>query len=148
MLEMEEKVSSGDDFWAKVYEYRKSPEFTRSDRMAYVNLEFLEADGGAEGKTCSINNKYLCPYGAKALELIDLGNSVDFLWRLVKFYDEHWNKLPLYKPPPSEAKWFHWGEAGILDVTSRADILRALEDGRMKKISSEYIGYSKIKKKG
>jgi hypothetical protein len=150
MLEMNEKVSSGlmDDFWARVYEYRKSPECTRSDRMAYVKLEFLEADGGAEGKTCSIRNKYLCPYGAKALELIDLGGVVGFLWRLVEFYDAHWNVSHTRTPPSSEDKWFHWGEAGILDVTRREDILLALEDGRMNKISLEYAGYTKEKNKG
>lgn len=147
MLEMREKVSSGDDFWAKVYEYRMSPKCTKSDGMAHVNLEFLEADGEAEGKTCNIHNKYLCPYGAKALELIDHGNSVDFLWRLVKFYDEHWNASQTYTPPPSDAKWFHWDEAGFLDVTSREDILKAMEDGRMDKIALEYVKYNKDKEK-
>jgi hypothetical protein len=149
MLEMNEKLSSGlmDNFDAKLYEYRTSPEYTRSDRMAHVNLEFLETDGGAGGKTCSVHNKYLCPYGAKALELIKVGNVVGFLWRLVEFYDEHWNASRTRTFPPSEAKWFHWDEVGILDVTRREDILQALDDGRMDKIYLEYAEYTKDKKK-
>jgi hypothetical protein len=147
--EISEKVISDpkDDFYAKLYAYRKSPECTRSDGMAQVELEFLEAYGGTEGKTCIIHNKYLCPYGAKELELIELGKTVDFLWRLVKFYDEHWNASHTRTFPPSDAKWFHWGEVGILDVTNREDILQAMDDGRMDKIAMEYVEYTKEKKK-
>ena len=70
---------------------------------------------------------------------------VRYLWRLVEFYDRHWNDPRTYTPSPSEAKWYHMGELGILDVTSRDDILKALEDGRMDKICSEYSRYGSKK---
>ncbi len=50
--EISEKVISDpkDDFYAKLYAYRKSPECTRSDKMAQVELEFLETYRWDRGK--------------------------------------------------------------------------------------------------
>jgi hypothetical protein len=46
-----------------------------------------------------------------------------------------------YTPSPSEAKWYHMGGPSLLDVTSRDDVLKAIEDGRMEKILKEYKKY-------
>lgn len=54
-------------------------------------LLFFEVDGATEGEDCDVHNKCLCPYGAKSWELIKVGNIVKYLWRLVEFYDVHWN---------------------------------------------------------
>jgi hypothetical protein len=64
----------------------------------------------------------------------------------VEFYDRHWNGSQMYTPSPSEAKWYHMGEPGLLDVTSRDDILKALEDGRMDKIVDEFRRYNETAK--
>ena len=110
--------------------------------MANVKLEFLEAEGGAKGKVCEARNKYMCPYGEKSSELIELGAPVAYLWELIEFYNLHWNGSSSYTPSPCQAKWYHTGEPGILDVTSREDILKALEDGRISQIADEHKRYN------
>jgi hypothetical protein len=142
-IEEKKKLEPNDPFWDRLYGHRFSPESIRSGKMARVELEFMEVDGEAEGKVCEVRNKYLCPYGAKSWELIKLGNMVRYLWRLVDFYDRQWNGPQMYTPSPSEAKWYHMGEPSLLDVTSRDDILKALEDGRMDKIADEFKRYQK-----
>jgi hypothetical protein len=59
------------------------------------------------------------------------------LWALIEFYNRHWNGSSFCTPSPSQAKWYHTGEPGILDLTSRQDILEALEDGRIRQIAEE-----------
>ena len=127
-----------DRFYLSLYEHRFSAECTRLDKMAGVELEFKEVEGLAEGKVCDVRNKYLCPYGAQSEELIKAGHLVESLWKLVRFYDTYWNEHSGCRPTPREAEWYHLGEAGIIDVTSREDILKALEDGRMEKIAEEF----------
>ena len=100
----------------------------------------------AEGKVCTARNKYLCPYGAQSEELIEAGYLVESLWKLVRFYDTYWNEQRSCTPAPREAKWYHLGEASIIDVTNRADILKALDDGRMDKIAEEFRRYGEANK--
>jgi len=38
-------------------------------------------------------------------------------------------------------KWYHYGEPSIIDVTSYEDVLKAIEDGRLKKIIEERERY-------
>jgi len=38
-------------------------------------------------------------------------------------------------------KWHHYDEPDIIDVTSIEDIDRAFEDGRIDRITDEYIKY-------
>lgn len=145
-IEKQRKLEPNDAYWMKLYDNSFSAESIRSGKMARVQLGFIEVDGAAEGKVCEVHNKYLCPYGALSWELIKLGNMVRYLWRLVEFYDRHWNGSQMYTPSPSEAKWYHMGEPGLLDVTSRDDILKALEDGRMDKIVDEFRRYNETAK--
>jgi hypothetical protein len=141
-IEERKSLEPNDACWMKLYDDSFSAEALRLGKMARVRLGFIEADGAAEGKVCKVHNKYLCPYGALSCELIKLGNMVRHLWGLVKFYDRHWNGSKTCTPSPSETKWNHMGEPGLLDVTSRDDILKALEDGRMDKIVEEFKTYN------
>lgn len=141
-IEKQRKLEPYDAYWMKLYDNSFSAKAIRSCKMARVQLGFIEVDGAAEGKVCEVHNKYLCPYGVLSWELVKLGNMVRYLWRLVEFYDRHWNGPQCYTPPPREAKWYHMGEPSLLDVTSRDDILKALEDGRMDKIVEEFRRYN------
>jgi hypothetical protein len=136
-IEQKNKLEPNNPIWDRLYAFRFSSEAKRSDKMANVELEFLEVEGGAKGKACAVRNKYLCPYGEGSSELIELGEPVAMLWALIEFYNRHWNGSSSYTPSPSDAKWYHMGEPGILDVTSRQDILEALEDGRICQIAEE-----------
>jgi hypothetical protein len=40
-------------------------------------------------------------------------------------------------------KWYHYGEASIIDVTSFDDIVKAIEDGRFDRIVEEHERYMK-----
>lgn len=145
--EIEKNMASGDpsDFWVEVCEYRKKPEAIKGDMLPFVELKFLEEDGGTEGRTCRRfkHNKYLCPYGEESKELIRLGGIVNSLRKLVRFYDFHWNRSSSFTPGAGDEKWFHYDEPGFLDVTSYKDILDALGDGRMDRITDEYVKYEK-----
>lgn len=135
------KLEPNDPFWAQLYDYRFSAESLRMEKMKRAELGFLEVEGGAEGKVCAPHNKCLCPYGAKSWELIKLGEMVKSLWDLVEFYDSHWNGSRSFTPSRSDTEWYHFGEVGFLNVTSREDILNALEDGRMEKVADEFKRY-------
>ena len=71
---------------------------------------------------------------------------MELLWRLIEYYDDHWNRKKSSFVPPGGEKWFHFDEEGILDVTSREDILKAVMDGRIGKISDESVEYEKREK--
>jgi hypothetical protein len=145
---LEGKLKSEDsDFWLSLQETYNDPKQVRHDKMVAVELEFMEKEGEAEGKTCTARNKYLCPYGAEALMLVRIGSAVRFAWKLVKFYDEHWNGSSTVTPSADEAEWYHFDEPGILDVTSYDDILRAFDDGRIEKIRDEYVEFRNAQKK-
>ena len=135
------RLEPNDAFNEQIYNYRFAPDVVREAKMSRVELEFLDAYGGTEGKTCSVRNKCLCPYGAKSGALIKLGECVKSVWRLVEYYHQNWHSSRRYTPSPSDAKWIHFGEEDFLDVTSREDILRALEDGRIERIADEFKKY-------
>lgn len=124
-------------------EYLKRPDVARHDNMLLVKLRFFEEMGGAQGKTCEVENKYMCPYGEESAHLIEDGTLVKSLWHYIEWYDCHWNPTPNMTPSEREMRWYHYGESGIIDVTSHEDIIRALEDGRLGKIIEEYEKYMK-----
>jgi hypothetical protein len=142
-IEKQKSMEPNDSYWMKLYDSPFSAETSKSAEMARVQLRFLEVDGAAEGKACAVRNKYLCPYGKKSRELVKRGDMVRYLWLLIEFYDRHWNNLKGYKTPLREAKSCQVGDSSLLEVTSRDDILKALEDGRMDKIVEEFRKHNK-----
>jgi hypothetical protein len=135
------RLDPQDTFWARCYAYSVSADSVRNEEMKRVELEFMELEGGAEGKTCEVWNKTLCPYGAKSKELVVFGSRVKDLLELVEYYDRHWNGARGSTPPRGHGQWYHVGEPGFLDVTSREDILKAIEDGRLQRIADERDRY-------
>jgi hypothetical protein len=131
------KADPNDYIYSRLYKFRFSPGAVRDMKMKRVELEFLELYGGTEGKTCESRNKCLCPYGAKSSELIKLGDRVKDLWEIVEYYHSYWHPSDGYRPGDSDAHWYHYGEDDFLDVTSREDILKATEDGRIERIVEE-----------
>lgn len=138
--EMKQEPSS---FTKEAYDYHKSPEAVKRDKMLRVELRFLEELGLGEGKSCEVNNKYKCPYKEGSKQLIENGRLVQFVWKLVEWYDSHWNRNPSYTPSESELKWYHYDEPSIIDVTNYDEILKAIEDGRLKRILAEYEKHEK-----
>ncbi len=124
-------------FTKRMYEYYRRPEVVRKHKMMYVELRLYEELGGAEGKVCEVKNKYKCPYGDEANELVEYGELATFVWRQIEWYDTHWNPTETMKPAADEMKWYHYGEPSIIDVTSYEDVIKAVEDGRLKKIIKE-----------
>jgi len=41
----------------------------------------------------------------------------------------------------SAMKWYHYGEASIIDVTNFDDIVRSITDGRLERIIKEHLRY-------
>lgn len=121
----------------EMYEYYRRPDVVRMDKMKYVKLRLYEKLGLAEGKSCDVKNKYKCPYGEQANELVENGRVAEFIWSMVEWYDEHWNLSESFKPFEDEMKWYHFGEPSIIDVTSYENIIKAVEDGRLEKIIEE-----------
>jgi hypothetical protein len=146
-IEQNRKLEPNDDFWLRLYEARFSADAVKAEKMKRVLLEFMEVDGKAKGKVCKVHNKFLCPYGSKSRELVKLGDIIHYLWRLVEFHDRYWNYPEKFGSSRDEAGWFHPGEPRIIDVTSREDILNALEDGRIDKIASEFRRHEKASEK-
>ncbi len=68
------RLDPQDTFWAQCYVYSISADCVKNEKMKRVGLEFMEKEGGAEGKTCDVWNKCLCPFGAKSSELVGLGS--------------------------------------------------------------------------
>lgn len=131
------KANPDDYIYSRLYKFRFSPGSVRDMKMKRVELEFLELYGGTEGKTCEARNKCLCPYGAKSSELIKLGDRVETLWDIVEYYHSHWHPSDGFRLGDSDVQWYHFSEEDFLDVTSREDILKAVEDGRIEKIAEE-----------
>jgi hypothetical protein len=142
------RLNPDDRFYARDYNYRFSARSLMYEKMKRVELEFQELEGAAEGKTCELRNKCLCPYGARSLELIKLGHRVEILWKIVEYYHRHWHSTDSYSPISREAKWYHFGEEDFLDLTSREDVLKALEDGRIERIAEERRKYEEATRQG
>jgi len=142
------KLHPDDEFYVRLYNYRFSPRSLMEENMKRVELGFLEHEAGAEEKTCEVSNKSLCPYGARSLELIKYGHLVEALWKIVEYYDEHWHGNDPHRSTSSYARWYHAAEEDFLDVTSREDILSALEDGRIERIADERRKYEEATRQG
>jgi hypothetical protein len=140
-IEEHRKLEPNEDFWERLHETRFSADAIKAEKMVRVELEFMEVDGKAKEKVCKVHNKFLCPYGSRSRELVKLGDVIHYLWRLVEFHDRYWNYPEKFGSSRDEAVWFHPGEPRIIDVTSREDILNALEDGRIEKIAAEFKRY-------
>lgn len=141
--EVEEKMSRGEPSvvlrdW---HEHLNRPETVREDKKTEVELRLYEELGGAGGKVCDVENAYICPYGEESKRLVEDGELVRSLWYHVEWYNHHWNPHYKIRPSPDEARWYHWGEPGIMDVTSYEDVLNALEDGRIDRIIREHERY-------
>ncbi|MDH5266425.1 MAG: hypothetical protein OEW62_01960 [Candidatus Bathyarchaeota archaeon] len=143
--ENEEEMKGEDPSWItrEMYEYRRRPDVVRLDKMRLVELRFYEEVGGAKGKSCLDRNKYRCPYGDESERFVEDGELIYDLWRLVEWYDRHWNRSRMFQPSPADVKWCHYDEASIIDVTSYEDVLKAAEDGRLKGIFEEHERYLK-----
>jgi len=141
----EEEMKQEEPSWIvkNMYEHYRRPDVVRGNKMMLVELRLYEEIGGAKDKSCQVENKYRCPYGKKSERLIEDGRLARFIWRHIKWYDYHWNPSPTYRPSVDELKWYHYGEPGIIDVTSYDDIVRAIEDGRLEKIIEEHKRYMK-----
>lgn len=139
----EEEMKQKEPSWIarQMYEYYRRPNVVRENKMRYVELRLYDDLGLAEGKSCDVRNKYKCPYGDQTNELIESGRVAKFVWRIVWWYDLHWNPSEIFRPSAAEMKWYHYDEPSIIDVTSYEDILKAIEDGRLKKIIEEHKRY-------
>lgn len=124
-----------------MYEFYRRPDVVRRNKMNYVELRLYEEEGGAEGKVCKVLNKYRCPYGEEAKELVKCGKLAKFVWRQMEWYDLHWNPSDTFRPAESDMKWYHYGEPSIVDVTCYEDVLKAVENGRLKRIIEERKKY-------
>lgn len=127
----------------EMYEYLKRSDVVRDDKMLSVELRFYEEVAGAKGKSCEVRNRFKCPFGEESEQLVENGKAIKSLWKYVEWYNSHWNRSGSVTPGSSDMKWYHYDEPGIIDVTSYDDILRALEDGRLKRITKEYERYEK-----
>ena len=144
-IETEEEMKGEEPSWItrEMYEYRRRPDVVRLDKMRLVELRFYEEVGGAKDKSCLDRNKYRCPYGDESERFVEDGELIYDLWRLVVWYDRHWNRSRMFEPSPADLKWCHYEEPGIMDVTSYEDVLKAAEDGRLKGIFEEHERYLK-----
>ena len=140
---VDEEVKSGNPSqYAKVWhEGLKEPNVIKHYKMLEVKLWLFEEEAELKGKTCHVQNKYLCPYGAESKNLIEDGWAIKKLWEILEWYDRHWHRYSYVVPSRDEMKWYHYDEPDIIDVTSIEDVDRALEDGRIDRIIDEYIKY-------
>lgn len=141
--EEEMKKSEPSSLTVDMYRHYRRPEVMRTDKMIEVHLKFLEEFALTEGKTCTVENKHFCPYGARCKQLIRYGWETWALWEYVEWYDEHWNGSLYSEPRPKDLEWYHFGEPKMIDVTDYEDIVKALDDGRMERIVKEYARYKK-----
>ncbi|MEM3549932.1 MAG: hypothetical protein QXV01_02445, partial [Candidatus Bathyarchaeia archaeon] len=139
--EEEVKQGTASEITKEMYAYYRKPHVVRENKMMYVELKLYEDLDLAEGKNCDIRNKYRCPYGEQSNELVEWGGLARLIWDVIWWYDRHWNPREGYEPGETELKWYHYGEPSIIDVTSYEDILKALENGRFKRILEEYKKY-------
>jgi hypothetical protein len=135
----EEEMRQKEPSWIakEMYNYYRRPDVVRLNKMRYVELKVYEELGLAEGKSCDVRNKYKCPYGEQADELIENGRFAKFVWGVVEWYDHHWNPSHTFRPSADEMKWYHYDEPSIIDVTNYEDVLKAIKDGRLEKIIEE-----------
>jgi len=142
---VEEEVKGENPSWIAVKmsgRYRK-PEEVKDRKMILVQLKVYEDLGSAKGKSCSVKNKYRCPYGARSKRLIRAGRIAKFVWQEISWYDHHWNPVGNHVSGVGDMTWYHYDEPGIIDVTSYEDIVKAVDDGRVEKIVEEHEKYMK-----
>lgn len=143
--EVQEEMELEEPSWfaKEMSEHFRKPDVVKADKMWLVRLRLYEEVGGAEGKSCEVKNRYKCPYGEVSKQLIEDGGFVEFLWREIEWYDRHWNPPYGFRSSSQDAKWYHFDEPGIVDVTSFEDVLKAIGDGRLEKIIEEHERYMK-----
>jgi len=143
--EVEEDVKSTEpsSLANDMHNYYNKPEVIREHKMLLVNLRFFEEFGDAKGKSCEVNNKYRCPYEEKSKQLSEKGRLTKAVWRYIEWYNAHWNRSLSITPPDGDMKWYHYDELSIIDVTSYDDIVKAIDDGRFKRIVEEHKRYMK-----
>jgi len=115
----------------------------RSYKMLQVSLRFFEEHGRAKGESCTVKNWSKSPYGEESGLLLHDGRLASAIWRLVEWYNDHWNRSLISTPSGESAKWYHYDEPGIIAGRIYDDIIKAIEDGRMKKIAEEHRRYEK-----
>jgi hypothetical protein len=118
-------------------------EYRREDAMRQTQFRLYNEAAGANKRTCNVLNYFKCPYGEERDQLTDDGYQAEKLWEVVEWYNKHWNPCHYSIPAEWEKKWYHRSEPSIIDVTNLDDILKATEDGRLKKITEEYERYNK-----
>ena len=117
--------------------------FLKSDLMRHAKWRTYSEVGGTKERSCNVKNYFHCPYMKKRQKLMDDGEAAYELWKLVEWYDRHWNPSHSTQPTPSEMEWYHFDEPRIIDVTDFDDIMRARSDGRLRKIMREHSRYMK-----
>jgi hypothetical protein len=119
--------------------------FERQDGMRLVEWRLYNELAKANNRTCSVVNYFKCPYGPERTRLVEDGGVAWKIWEHVEWYDNHWNAGHSFTPPLSDMKWYHYGGATIIDVTSLDDIVRSIGDGRLERIIKEHEQYMKEK---
>jgi len=143
--ENEEAMNSGEPSWMtkRMHEFYDLPDVVRSCRMRLVELRFCDEIGLAAGKNCEVRHRYECPYGEESEQLVRSGGRGRIAWRLVEWYDSHWNGTHTVIPAACEMKWYHFDEPSVIDVTSYEDVLKATEDGRLQSVLEEFKKHEK-----
>jgi hypothetical protein len=116
-------------------------EFRREDAMRRTCFRLYNETAGANNRACDIINYFKCPYGKERDPLTEDGYQAEKVWKVVEWYDAHWNPNQSTTPSEQERKWYHRTEPSILDVTDLEDILKARSDGRIQKIAEEQQRY-------
>jgi hypothetical protein len=113
----------------------------KNEAFSIVEWRGYNELGEANSRTCKVVNYFKCPYGEERRQLIENGSLAYKIWQHIKWYNHHWNNNHTTTAAKSEMKWYHYGEPGIIDVTSLDDIVKALDDGRFDKIVEEHERY-------
>jgi hypothetical protein len=121
----------------------KATEFVRQDAMKLAEWRLYNEAAEANNRTCNVVDYFKCPYGQEWRTLTKDGLIVHRLWAHIRWYDHHWNRNTTIEITPSERKWFHFGEAAIINVGDFEDIINASEDGRLDRIIEEHEKYMK-----
>ena len=120
-----------------------SSSIEKNEAFQEVEWRVYNELGEANNRTCKVVDYFRCPYGEERRKLIENGSLASEIWEHIKWYDHHWNNNHTITPAESEMKWYHYGEPGIIDVTSLDDIVKAMEDGRFDKVVEEHERYTK-----
>jgi len=115
----------------------------REDAIRHVEWRIYNELGGANDRRCEVVNYFHCPYGDEWRQLQLDGYDAYCLWEHIEWYDRHWTPSTTHTPPAAEMKWYHFNEPPIIDVTCYDDIIQAIEDGRLDKITEEHTRYMK-----